>query len=79
MYLWNKDEAQCNGGTEDNEEGYDEVGVIWSVFDQEGDGHARDTHDDNVIRAHPDILGIVQCRDTDLAGLPGQETTKDLE
>ena len=48
------------------------------VPDEEGDGRAARAHDDDVVDAHADVLGVVQGRYADLACLPRQETAERL-
>ena len=77
-YLGNEEEAERDGGAEDDEEADDEVGCILFVLDEEGDRDSGHAHDDDVVHTHPDILRIVQGRDRHVTRLPRQKTAKYL-
>ncbi len=76
--LRHENETKRDGGAEDDEEPDDEVGGVLLVLDDEGDGDAADAHDEHVVDAHPDVLGVVESRDADPPRLPGQEAAEDL-
>ena len=43
------------------------------------DANSEDTHDGDVVERHSNVLAVVQGRDLDVASLPGQESSKQLE
>lgn len=78
LYLWHKNKAEGGGGAEDDEDGDHDEGSVLLVGKHEGDGGAHDTHEDNVVDAHADILGVVERGDADMPRLPCQERAEYL-
>ena len=75
-YLWHEDQAECQGGAEYDEYGDDDEGGGLFILQHEGDRHAEDAHDGNVVNRHADVLGVVERRNLNLTRLPSQERTK---
>lgn len=69
-YLWHKNQAECDGSAEDDEKCNDEVGIIWPIFDDEGDGDSRHTHDNYIVHTHSNVFWVIEGCNADLAGLP---------
>ena len=42
----------------------------------DSDAHAQNTHDGHVVQGHPDVLAVIQSRDLNMPGFPGQESPK---
>lgn len=49
------------------------------VAEHEGDGGPHDAHQYHVVDTHAHVLGVVQCGDTHVPSLPGQERSEDLQ
>ena len=45
----------------------------------DSDAHTKNTHDGHVVQRHPDVLAVIQSRDLNMSGLPGQESPKQLK
>ena len=45
----------------------------------DSDAHTENTHDSHVVQGHPDVLAVIQSRDLNMSGLPGQESPKQLK
>lgn len=48
------------------------------VLDNKGDGGAARAHDDDVVDAEADVLGVVESRDAHVTRLPRQEAAEGL-
>lgn len=72
IYLWNKDNALANTGTEYDETRFQRVQHCGLVFRQHV--HQRDAEyadDNHVIDAQANVLGVVELRNGNSACLPG--------
>ena len=43
------------------------------LAEDEADGHAQHAHDGHVVDRDPDVFGVVESWNLDLAGFPGQK------
>lgn len=72
-HLGNKDETECGRRAEDNEDRYDDKGGVLLIAQYVGEAGADNAHDDDVVDAHADVLGVIQRRYAHLTRLPRQE------
>lgn len=77
-YLGHKHQTESDGCAEGDEQCYDEVSRIRTVFDDERHRNPRYTHDDHIVHTHSDVFGVIQSSNADLTCLPSKETTEYL-
>lgn len=76
--LGDEDQAERDGAAEYDDQRHDAELDVGLVAGQEGNGGTDDAHDAHVVDTHADVLAVVERRDADVAGLPGQEAAKEL-
>lgn len=72
-HLGNKDETESGRGAEDNEDRYDDKGGVLLIAQNVGQSGANNAHDDDVVDAHADVLGVIQSRYAHLTRFPREE------
>lgn len=78
-YFWHKNQTQRDGAAEDDDQCHDAELHIRLIPGQEGHRCPDDTHDAHIIHTHADVLAVVQGWNAHVSGLPGQETSKQLD
>lgn len=78
-YFWHKNQTQRDGAAEDDDQCHDAELHIRLIPGQEGHRCPNDTHDAHIIHTHANVLAVVQGWNAHVSGLPGQETSKQLD
>lgn len=77
-YLGHEHKAEGGSRTEDDEHGDEDERGVFPVGQHNRDGGAHDAHNDNVVHAETNMLGIIERRYRDMSRLPGQESAEYL-
>lgn len=76
--LWYKDETEREGRTEDEQErDQAESDGDLVIAQHMRSGHPEEADDNHVVDCEADVFGVIEGRNADGTGLPGQEETKD--
>ena len=77
-HLRDENEAEREGGAEEDERRHHDVpDDLLLVAEHVTDGHAEHADDHHVVDGHSDVLGVVERRNADVAGLPDEEHAED--